>query len=170
MRDTVPVQEEPSIQAETPEGTKLLFENAILEIWRLSYASNSFNFPLYQEFEAEFDITRPEFVTLLCAAHSDTVYPYDIYASTLLPKNSISRGLTRLEKKKLINRSADREDKRRSIISLTPEGRKLYDVLIARALDRQALVLGVLTNKERLQLTKLLLKVSMHAAVNVNKV
>lgn len=158
------------MQDEPPEGTQLLFENAILEIWRLSYASNSFNFPLYQEFETEFDITRPEFVTLLCAAHKETVYPYDIYASTLLPKNSISRGLTRLEKKKLIKRTADREDKRRSMISLTSEGRKLYDILIARALDRQALILDVLTNRERQQLTKLLLKVSMHAAKNVNKV
>jgi len=151
-------------------GTQLLFENAILEIWRLSYASNSFNFPLYQEFEAEFDITRPEFVTLLCAAHTESVYPYDIYASTLLPKNSISRGLTRLEKKKLINRVADPVDKRRSIISLTEAGRELYDVLIARALERQALVLGVLTKREREQLTKLLLKVSLHVAENVNKV
>ncbi|WP_425405016.1 MarR family winged helix-turn-helix transcriptional regulator [Hwanghaeella sp.] len=158
------------MQGEPPEGTQLLFENAILEIWRLSYASNSFNFPLYQEFETEFDITRPEFVTLLCAAHKETVYPYDIYASTLLPKNSISRGLTRLEKKKLIKRTADREDKRRSMISLTSEGRKLYDILIARALDRQALIFDVLTNRERQQLTKLLLKVSMHAAKNVNKV
>lgn len=158
------------MQGEPPEGTQLLFENAILEIWRLSYASNSFNFPLYQEFETEFDITRPEFVTLLCAAHKETVYPYDIYASTLLPKNSISRGLTRLEKKKLIKRTADREDKRRSMISLTSEGRELYDILIARALDRQALILDVLTNRERQQLTKLLLKVSMHAAKNVNKV
>lgn len=151
------------------QGTKLLFENAILEIWRLSYASNSFNFPLYQEFEAEHDITRPEFVTLLCAAHKDSVYPYEIYASTLLPKNSISRGLTRLEKKKLIDRTADPDDKRRSIISLTPEGRRLYDILIARALERQDRVLGVLSKRERQQLTKLLLKVSLHAARNVNK-
>lgn len=159
-----------NIQKDEPKGTQLLFENAILEIWRLSYASNGFNFPLYQEFEAEFDITRPEFVTLLCAAHKEGVYPYDIYASTLLPKNSISRGLTRLEKKKLINRVTDPVDKRRSIISLTSTGRELYDLLIARALDRQALVLGVLTKRERDQLTKLLLKVSLHVAENVNKV
>lgn len=157
-------------QKDETKGTQLLFENAILEIWRLSFASNGFNFPLYQEFEVEFDITRPEFVTLLCAAHKESVYPYDIYASTLLPKNSISRGLTRLEKKKLINRVADPVDKRRSIISLTSEGRDLYDLLIARALDRQALVLGVLTKREREQLTKLLLKVSLHVAENVSKV
>ena len=66
----------------------------------------------------------------------------DLAKKLSLSPTSLTRVLERLESRQLIDRSIDREDRRRIWVSLTPQGRNMLDTIrpwedspLARALD-----------------------------------
>ena len=66
----------------------------------------------------------------------------DLAKKLSLSPTSLTRVLERLESRQLVDRSIDREDRRRIWVSLTPEGRNMLDTIkpwndtpLAKALD-----------------------------------
>ena len=83
----------------------------------------------------------------------------------VLPKASVNNALTHLEEKGYVNRVEDKLDKRKKLVSLTPEGKEIY-LKIAKDHDivSEALFKGF-DKKERETLAKLLNKV----VINIRK-
>lgn len=127
----------------------LLPDNPIGPLWHVCFVANSFVFPIYARFEKEHGITRMEFVVLFVLAQRRDTSWSDIVRMTGLPKNNISRGIARLVEKGLVERVEDALDRRRAFLVLTPEGRRLFDVLVARYRERAEAFLATLTARER---------------------
>lgn len=127
----------------------LLPDNPIGPIWHVCFVANSFVFPIYARFEKEHGITRMEFVVLFVLAQRRNTTSSDIVRMTGLPKNNVSRGVNRLLDKGLLVRVEDEQDRRRSILSLTQEGERLFGVLVAQYKERGDRFLATLTARER---------------------
>ncbi|WP_300296224.1 MarR family winged helix-turn-helix transcriptional regulator [Ferrovibrio sp.] len=138
----------------------MLAENAIGEAWRICYLANLFVFPLYAQFEKEYDVLRPEFVVLFCLSHHQPLIAQNIVDMSGLPKNTLSRGVNRLLARGLIRRSDDAGDRRKGLLSLTTKGRELFDMLMPQMIERRARLLSGLDTAEIQQIGRLLLKMA----------
>lgn len=127
----------------------LLPDNPIGPLWHVCFVANSFVFPIYARFEKEHGITRMEFVVLFVLAQRGDTSWSDIVRMTGLPKNNISRGITRLVEKGLVERTEDALDRRRAVLVLTAQGRRLFDTLVVRYRERSEAFLATLTAGER---------------------
>lgn len=74
-------------------------------------------------------------------------------------KSTISRAVTALIERKIIERVENTADRREYRLRLTREGRKVYQSLIPRLLRREAQILECLTAAERQQFERLLGKI-----------
>lgn len=75
------------------------------------------------------------------------------------PKNSISRAVNRLIDRAMIRTETDDADRRRSILTITDEGRALYERAISPFRAQEERMFGCLTKRETEQLDALLLKI-----------
>jgi DNA-binding MarR family transcriptional regulator len=137
---------------------RILRRNEIAFGYRIGYLFNHFSVPVYKWTAAELGIQRPEFATLFCIAHLETPTASDVVELTGIPKNSVSRAVSRLKKMGLIRRAADRDDGRRAMLSLTAKGSALYERVLPRFQQRQEAMVSVLTAAERQELHRLLNK------------
>lgn len=122
---------------DVPPAAGPLADNLIGPIWHICFIANHFVFPIYAQFEAEHGIGRMEFVVLYCLAHRRRLFASDIARMTGLPKNNISRGVSKLLDKGLISRIGDDQDARRAHLETTPAGRALFEQL-GQAYQRRA--------------------------------
>ncbi|NMM45289.1 winged helix DNA-binding protein [Rhodospirillaceae bacterium KN72] len=146
------------------EAIGILEENKIGAIWQICFIANSFIFPIYARFDREYDLSRMEFVVLYVTAHRANTMAWEICGITGLPKNNISRGVQKLQKKGLITRVADPCDARRSFLNLTEKGTELYEKLIALYADRADAILSLLDDEDRAALEIVTLKLSKRLA------
>lgn len=124
--------------------------------YRMAFLTNFFRQPLLRAFEVEYDLTRPEWTVLICLAHRDGLYQRDICEITEQPRNTISRAVARLSARDHIASVADPADGRRTILTLLPAGRALYDRTMERAATREREMLRTLSATEHRQLVALL--------------
>lgn len=139
---------------------ELLRENELGEMWSLFTLANHFLFPMYARFEETHGVTRPEFVILFALYHFNHLIAQEISGLFSLPKNSISRGVSRLTAKKLVASQQDPLDRRRIILAMTGAGRRLLEVLLDTATERRRRMIAPLTAAERRELQRLLLKMA----------
>jgi len=139
---------------------RMLACNVIDETWGICYLANLFVFPVYTRFERDHDILRPEFVTLFCLRHHEPLIAQDIVAMTGLPKNTVSRGVKRLIAKGFVARADHPDDRRKARIHLTDAGHALLDDLLPQVTTRHARLVGVLSDSERKELNRMLLKLA----------
>jgi MarR family transcriptional regulator, temperature-dependent positive regulator of motility len=140
------------------ELSEIFRRNEIPYGYRIGYLFNFFTGPIYKEVERELDIIRPDFATMFCAAHLRSITARDVTLLTGIPKNSVSRAVAKLSKRKLLKRTGDGEDGRRVILTLTAAGQALYEDVLARFREREARMVAVLSPAERRQLDALLAK------------
>lgn len=74
-------------------------------------------------------------------------------------KSTISRAVTALMRRKLIERVANQDDRREFALQLTPRGRQLYEELIPRLLGKEQEILSCLSAGERKELAAALSKI-----------
>jgi len=146
----------------------LLDDNSLSEMWSLFYVSNSFLFPMYARFEEDYNLTRPEFVTLFHLHHLNGLIAQDISEISGLPKNSISRGVKRLIAKEMIVGMPDKRDRRRVVLSMTEHGKTMFEKLLATASERRVRILEPLSDGERAFLGEVLLKLAHQARQRVD--
>ena len=137
---------------------RILRRNEIAFGYRLGYLFNHYSVPVYKWTAAELGIQRPEFATLFCIAHLESPTASDVVELTGIPKNTVSRAVSRLMKMGMVRRAADSADGRRAMLSLTAKGTRLYQAVLPRFQERQDSMLSVLTAAERQQLHALLNK------------
>lgn len=80
-------------------------------------------------------ITIPEWRVLVTLGQFGVMTGKTIGARTHMHKTKVSRAVAELERRKFLNRRANRSDLREAFLSLTPSGRAVYEELAPRALE-----------------------------------
>jgi DNA-binding MarR family transcriptional regulator len=90
-----------------------------------------------------------------------TLRPTDLTNASMLTSSGTTKRLDKLEQAGLIAREPDPDDRRGTLISLTPEGGRLIDGLTPAHLDNERRILGGLSADERERLAALLRKLQL---------
>src|SRR5262249_971515 len=124
-------------------------------IWRLSEnllrRADNWLAPLGLTFES-FSVI----VTLRRSGPPFDLNPTALYGESLLSSGAITTRIDRVESAGLVQRRPDPNDKRGTLVRLTPKGRALADKAITVHFTEMAKMLSGLNDVERRQLTKLL--------------
>ena len=99
--------------------------------------------------EGRYGITRREWRLIALLAEEGSMSPSQLAQSANLERARVSALLTDLTAKKLIRRHAVPGDARRAQVSLSDEGKALYDELLPLSVHFQQEVLAALTQAER---------------------
>lgn len=129
--------------------------------FRLNYLAQRFNEPVYGRIGSVHDLLRVEFVVLYSLYLRDGQTLSDIVASSAFPKNTLSRAVQNLRKRGLLRRTGDKSDQRRAPLLLTDAGREVVRAEMTPMLERERVMLNVLSPAERLALSDILIKLSV---------
>lgn len=140
-----------------------LWTNPCWFSFRINYLSNHFNVPIYGYIERRYGLLRPEFVVLFSTGLSEGVAASSIVVSSGFPKNTISRAIQKLLRRKIVKRAADEDDGRRFHLRLTKLGRQIFDEMMPIMCAREETMLASLSPEERKTLSNLLAKLVVHS-------
>jgi DNA-binding MarR family transcriptional regulator len=139
-------------------GTKL-WQNPCWLSFRANFIAHHFNQPLYDWIQRRYRLTAPEHVVLYALGLKEGITADDIAASSSRPKNTLSRAVNSLLRKKLVLRKQDQTDRRRLSLYLTRSGRKIFDETVPRLVAREQAMAAALTPSEQQVLNRLLTKI-----------
>ena len=140
-----------------------LWENPCWLSFRVNYISHHYNQPLYAWIWQRYKLNNPEHVVLYAIGLKDGITADDIAASSARPKNTLSRAVNSLLRKKLISRSQDERDRRRFGLHLTARGQKIVDETVPAFVAQEQAMFETLNKEERRTLHALLTKIVLGA-------
>ena len=91
---------------------------------------------------ADYDVGRSEWRVLAVLEDLGQMTVLELAAAALSPQPTVTHAVRRLEKRGLVTRSTDADDKRRRMIAITGSGTELTRTLIAQASNLEADVLS----------------------------
>lgn len=98
--------------------------------------------------EGRYGITRREWRLVCILAAQGAMSPSALAERAHLERARVSRHITDLVVKKLVERAGVAGDKRRALVALTPRGQALYEELFPQSVKLNNTLLGVLTPTE----------------------
>ena len=103
--------------------------------YQLNVVSSLVSQALSRLYAERYGIGVPEWRVLVTLGEFETMTGKAIGEHSHMHKTKVSRAVALLEKRKLVVRRVNRSDLRESFLSLTPEGRAIYDDLAPGAVD-----------------------------------
>jgi len=100
------------------------------------------------------------FVLLYISKQGGSVLPGDISGTMHISSARIAAALNSLENKELVTRRIDRNDRRRILVDLTPEGEKLVEGRSRMVIDRTRQMLEALGERDAEEFVRILEKIS----------
>lgn len=140
-----------------------LWDNPCWLSFRVNYIAHHFNQPIYQMIWRDHHLTQPEHVVLYALGLREGVTAEDIVASSSRPKNTLSRAVNSLLRKKLIRREQSADDRRRYHLFLSPTGRAIIDATVPELVEREKMMASALTLQEQVTLSSLMTKIILNA-------
>ena len=153
---------------DAPDPTHIFETIEFRDAYRMSYLTNAVIVTTYDEVRRDFGIIRAEYHLLMCLAHYPTLTAQDVSRLTRRPRNSISRAVHRMLELGYLDREPHPSDRRQSLLTITPTGRRLHEQISARLVARQDEILEPLTTTERRHLDRILQKLAVHTAALPN--
>ena len=134
--------------------------------FRLNRLAAEVSAALAIEYQERYGLDIPEWRVLATLGfRNDPCSAQYISDCTRTHKSTISRAVTALLKRRLIERVANADDRREFRLRLTRKGRTLYEELIPRLLSREQDILSCLSASERKALSALLGKIEHSLAL-----
>jgi DNA-binding MarR family transcriptional regulator len=125
--------------------------------FRLSRLASEVSMALSSEYQERYGLDIPEWRVLATLGfRKDACSAQYISQCTRTHKSTISRAVTALLERQLIERVANEDDRREFRLRMTSKGRTLYDELIPRLLRREQQILACLSAQERKDFAHLL--------------
>ena len=112
--------------------------------YRLLRLSNTLGLYSSRRYRAELDVSLPEWRVLSIVALLETTSARDISRALATDKAWVGLTVQKLEKRGFLRRVSDRRDGRRTLVSLTRQGKDVHDTIMANARRRQRRLLGTL--------------------------
>jgi len=130
--------------------------------YRLSVLSNTISQGIAREYHSRFGLSITEWraMAVLARYDRDGLSARQVAERTAMDKVAISRAVSKLVARSLVNRKLHQDDRRRSVLALTPEGWIIHDQVapLARRYERE--VLKKLNAEEHACLNRILDKLS----------
>ena len=165
MPDSGPMSRSRLTQAEAFDSAAIhpliavkLWENPCWLSFRINYLALRFNLPVYGRIAGQYGLSRPEYVVLYSLFLRDGIAASDVCATAGFPKNTISRAIHRLVRRRLVRRSLDASDRRSYLLHLTAESRRILDDSVPPMVAHEKRMLSGLTKSEQETLSNLLAK------------
>jgi DNA-binding MarR family transcriptional regulator len=149
---------EPARTAKRTDGARLdLFRFMPFRLNRLAAeVSNA----LSAEYQERYGLDIPEWRVLATLGfRNDACSAQYISDCTRTHKSTISRAVTALMRQEIVERVANKDDRREYRLRLTRKGRALYEELIPRLLRKEQEIISCLTAQERKDFANLLGKI-----------
>ena len=132
--------------------------------YRLAVVAREISASLARKYEKQFGISIPEWRVLAHLAEVGKCSSGDICARTAMDKAMVNRAVTRLAAAGLVTAATSTEDRRLNVLTLSPQGRALYDRVMPVALDHETELVDALTAAERDSLLNMLDKLQRRVA------
>ena len=134
-------------EAKLGEDAPLKLENFLP--YQLNVVSSLVSQALSQVYARRYAIGVPEWRVIVTLGQYGVMTAKAIGAHTHMHKTKVSRAVALLEKRRLIARRANRDDKREAFLSLTAAGRTMYEEVAPHALDFARRLTEILTPNDR---------------------
>lgn len=126
--------------------------------YRLATLSNRVSRAIARLYAERFDLTIPEWRVMAVLGERPDLSASEVAERTAMDKVAVSRAVQRLLKKGRLTRHLAADDRRRSVLALSPVGRNIYDQVVPLAAAFEQAVLAALTREEQAILSILLAK------------
>lgn len=124
--------------------------------YRMVHLAANISLALSKIYKQEFDISIPEWRVLAQLAMQQKLYSKYIGEATSMDKSKVSRAVKALESKDYLLRKTDKNDNRAATLSLTAQGKILYEKIAPKALQWEKELTGVLDATEHQNLMQIL--------------
>lgn len=115
--------------------------------------------------ESGSDLTPEQYFMLYRLHEADGRSQIELADRVLVDRPNVTRLVDALEKKKLVRRTADDQDRRKTLVHLTPDGRRLIRRLLKAVVSARKSIFAGITARE----IDLLKSVLMRVETNVQK-
>lgn len=135
--------------------------NVMALVGRLLQATHLLERNWFLPLAAQFELHQGEFDVIATLRRSGNPYamtPTDLHEGLMLSSGAMTSRLDRLERKGLIERVPSPNDRRSTLVRLTPAGLALIDKMLPLHVANEQQALASLTQKEQAQLDGLLAK------------
>ena len=132
MRNVNAVNHHPT-RPDTKMSDELILEEFLP--YRLSVLSHTVSTTIAGVYEKRFGVSIPEWRVIAILGRFPGLSAVDVAERTLMDKVAVSRAVTKLVKNGRIDRQFADADRRRSILNLSEEGRKVHDEIAPLALQ-----------------------------------
>ena len=132
-------------------GPEIMKPELILEEflpYRLSILSNTVSSAIASAYDKRFGLSIPEWRVIAVLGRFPGVSAVEVAERTMMDKVAVSRAVTKLLKNGRIDREFADADRRRSILNLSEEGRRVHDEIAPLALKFEADLLHGLSEDE----------------------
>jgi DNA-binding MarR family transcriptional regulator len=103
--------------------------------YRLAVLSNTISATVARAYDKRFSVSIPEWRVIAVLGRFPGLSAVEVAGRTLMDKVAVSRAVTKLIKNGRIDREFADSDKRRSILNLSEDGKKLHDEIAQLALQ-----------------------------------
>ncbi len=117
--------------------------------YRLSILSHTVSTTIAQAYEKQFGISIPEWRVIAILGRFPGLSAVEVAERTFLDKVAVSRAVSKLIKNGRIDREFADADRRRSILNLSEEGRRVHDAVAELALQFERDLIQGLDDDER---------------------
>lgn len=131
--------------------------------YRLSVASNAVSTRISESYRKRFGLKIPEWRVIAILAEEDSMTPQDVGRAGELDKIMVSRAAASLIERGLVAARRNPVDGRSHFLSLTADGRALYEEIAPAALEMEAELLAGFDEQERVALESLLRRIEAAA-------
>jgi DNA-binding MarR family transcriptional regulator len=129
--------------------------------YRLSVLSNSISAAIASQYAERFNLSVTEWRVLAILGRYPGISANEVAERAAMDKVAVSRAVANLIKAGRLKRAIDSEDRRRSMLSLSAKGKKVYDQVAPLALRHEERLLSHLTPDERVWLDRIIDKLNL---------
>ena len=131
---------------ETTRPKELILEDFLP--YRLSILSNTVSSTIASTYDKRFGLSIPEWRVIAVLGRFPGLSAVEVAERTLMDKVAVSRAVSKLLKSGRIDRQFADVDRRRSILNLSEEGKKVHDQIAPMALQFEEDLLHGLNDEE----------------------
>jgi DNA-binding MarR family transcriptional regulator len=129
--------------------------------YRLSVLTNTISAAIATQYAERFDLSITEWRVLAILGRYPGISANEVAERAAMDKVAVSRAVASLLKSARLKRAIDGSDRRRSMLSLSTRGQKVYDQVAPLAKRHEERLLAHLTAEECLWLDRIIDKLSL---------
>lgn len=140
----------------TPPATRTVLELDRFLPYRLSVLSNRISADIARLYQDRFGLSVTEWRVMAVLGRFPELSAGEVAERTAMDKVAVSRAVSSLLERHLLTRDTHDDDRRRSVLALSPAGYQVYDEVAPLALDYERRLLDTLDGEQRQALDALL--------------